>query len=65
MQLIWFRRDLRLSDNKIVSKACQAGKVLPFVPVKNNYLLNPEHPDLKVSLESPFDFKFDQRMWKV
>ena len=30
MQIIWFRRDLRLDDNEIVSKACQDGKeVLP------------------------------------
>ena len=30
MQIVWFRRDLRLNDNEIVSKACQDGKeVLP------------------------------------
>ncbi|MEY2831877.1 MAG: hypothetical protein RLZZ574_1135 [Cyanobacteriota bacterium] len=35
-----------------------------IVPVENNYLFNPEHPEFKVDLEPPVQFKFDQRMWK-
>ena len=35
-----------------------------IVPVEFNYLLNPQHPDLTVRLESPQEFKFDRRMWK-
>ncbi len=35
-----------------------------IVPVENNYLLNPEHPDLRIDLEPPIRFKFDRRMWK-
>jgi RES domain-containing protein len=36
-----------------------------IVPVEYNYLLNPQHPELKVILEPPMKFKFDHRMWKV
>jgi RES domain-containing protein len=36
-----------------------------IVPVENNYLFNPEHPEFKVDLEPPVQFKFDQRMWKL
>lgn len=35
-----------------------------IVPVEYNYLLNPQHPDLQVTLEPPIEFKFDRRMWK-
>ena len=35
-----------------------------IVPVEYNYLLNPQHPELKYSLSPPITFKFDQRMWK-
>lgn len=35
-----------------------------IVPVEYNYLLNPEHPDFKIDLEPPIEFKFDNRMWK-
>ena len=35
-----------------------------IVPVEYNYLLNPQHPELKVVLEPPMKFKFDHRMWK-
>lgn len=35
-----------------------------IVPVEYNYLLNPQHRDLKVVLEPPMQFKFDSRMWK-
>ena len=34
------------------------------VPVEFNYLLNPQHPELKMLLEAPMKFKFDRRMWK-
>ena len=36
-----------------------------IVPVEFNYLLNPHHPDLKLSLDPPMAFKFDRRMWKI
>ncbi|MEN9871983.1 MAG: hypothetical protein RLZZ171_2975 [Cyanobacteriota bacterium] len=35
-----------------------------IVPVENNYLFNPEHPQFEVDLEPPVQFKFDRRMWK-
>lgn len=35
-----------------------------IVPVENNYLFNPEHPEFEVELEPPIKFKFDRRMWK-
>jgi len=35
-----------------------------IVPVECNYLLNPEHPDLKIVTKEPAEFKFDRRMWK-
>ena len=35
-----------------------------IVPVEYNYLLNPQHPELKVELEPAIKFKFDSRMWK-
>lgn len=36
-----------------------------IIPVEFNYLLNPGHPDLQVSLEPPLKFRFDERMWKA
>lgn len=36
-----------------------------IVPIENNYLLNPEHPDLRIDLDPPIRFKFDRRMWKT
>lgn len=36
-----------------------------IVPVECNYLLNPQHPELKIVLEPPIRFKFDRRMWKT
>jgi len=35
-----------------------------IIPVECNYILNPQHPDLKLTLEPPLEFKFDSRMWK-
>jgi len=35
-----------------------------IIPVEYNYILNPEHPDFRVSLDPPVMFKFDKRMWK-
>jgi len=35
-----------------------------IVPFEYNYVLNPDHPKLWVSTNPPFNFKFDQRMWK-
>ncbi len=35
------------------------------VPVENNYLLNPSHPDFrKVKIAKKIPFSFDPRMWK-
>ena len=36
-----------------------------IVPVEYSYLLNPQHPELKVVLEPPIRFRFDRRMWKT
>lgn len=36
-----------------------------IIPVEFNYLLNPQHPDLQLSLDPPLQFRFDQRMWKA
>lgn len=33
-----------------------------IIPVEFNYLLNPQHPDLKFNLSPPMTFRFDQRM---
>ena len=35
-----------------------------IVPVEFNYLVNPEHPDLKLSLDSPLKYQLDRRLWK-
>lgn len=35
-----------------------------IIPVEFNYLLNPQHPDLRLKLEPPMTFQFDERMWK-
>ncbi|NJM00446.1 MAG: RES family NAD+ phosphorylase [Synechococcaceae cyanobacterium SM2_3_2] len=35
-----------------------------IVPVEFNYLLNPEHPDFRVVLDPPLEFRLDPRMWK-
>jgi len=34
------------------------------IPIEFNYILNPQHPDLKLMLDPPIEFKFDDRMWK-
>lgn len=52
-------RDWLLSKGTPILKVPSA-----IVPVEHNYLLNPEHPDLKVTLDAPIEFKFDRRMWK-
>ena len=36
-----------------------------IIPVEFNYLLNPQHPDLHLTLEPALRFSFDNRMWKV
>ena len=36
-----------------------------IIPVEFNYLLNPQHPDLQLTLEPALRFNFDNRMWKV
>lgn len=35
-----------------------------IVPVENNYLFNPDHPQFKLLLEPAVKFYFDRRMWK-
>lgn len=35
------------------------------IPIEFNYILNPQHPDLKLMLDPPMKFKFDDRMWKA
>ena len=35
-----------------------------IIPVEFNYLLNPQHRDLHLTLDPPLSFKFDKRMWK-
>jgi RES domain-containing protein len=35
-----------------------------IIPVEYNYLINPEHPDLKLQTEQVLEFQFDTRMWK-
>jgi len=33
------------------------------IPIEFNYILNPQHLDLKLMLDPPMEFKFDDRMW--
>jgi RES domain-containing protein len=35
-----------------------------IIPVEYNYLVNPEHPGLKLQTEQILEFQFDRRMWK-
>ena len=35
------------------------------IPIEFNYILNPQHPDLKLMLDPPMEFRFDVRMWKA
>jgi RES domain-containing protein len=35
-----------------------------IIPVECNYLINPEHPDLRLQTEQVLEFQFDRRMWK-
>ena len=36
-----------------------------IVPIENNYLLNPRHPDFtKIRIGEPEPFSFDPRVWK-
>ena len=35
-----------------------------IIPFEYNYILNPKHPELKISTDTSYDFKFDKRMWK-
>jgi RES domain-containing protein len=35
-----------------------------IIPVEYNYLINPEHPDLKLQTEQVLTFQFDSRMWR-
>jgi RES domain-containing protein len=35
-----------------------------IIPVEYNYLINPEHQDLRLQTEQLLEFQFDHRMWK-
>lgn len=35
-----------------------------IIPVEFNYILNPNHLDLRIEIEPPTEFRFDARMWK-
>jgi len=35
-----------------------------IIPIEFNYILNPQHPDLRLILDPPMEFKFNERMWK-
>lgn len=35
-----------------------------IIPFEYNYILNPAHPKLEVLTDPPFNFRFDNRMWK-
>lgn len=49
MQIVWFRRDLRLNDNEIVSKACREGKeVLPCFIIDPWFYQQPDVAALRV-----------------
>ena len=37
--IVWFRRDLRLADNRALAAACAAGKVVPL------FILDDDTPD--------------------
>ena len=48
MQLVWFRRDLRLNDNEIVCKACQDKEVLPLFIIDPLFYQQPEIASCRV-----------------
>jgi RES domain-containing protein len=55
----------RIGEDWLRSKRTPVLKVpSAILPVEYNYILNPDHPDLKFSVDPPLNFKFDQRMWK-
>ena len=55
----------RIGKQWLQSKGAPILKVpSAIVPVEFNYLLNPLHPDLKLSLDPPKAFRFDHRLWK-
>lgn len=55
----------KIGKDWLLSKRTPVLKVpSSIIPVEFNYILNPQHPDLKITLAPPMEFKFDQRMWK-
>lgn len=42
VQLVWFKRDLRLADHAVLSEAAQHGPVLPLVVVEPDYWCLPD-----------------------
>ena len=36
MNIVWFKRDLRISDNESFTNACKSGKIMPL------YIIEPE-----------------------
>ncbi|GIS23542.1 MAG: hypothetical protein CM15mP124_0220 [Alphaproteobacteria bacterium] len=37
MQIVWFKRDLRVFDNEAFKKACDKGPILPYIYLKKIY----------------------------
>ena len=57
----------RIGDDWVRSLASAVLEVpTAIVPLEQNYLLNPAHPDFaKIKLEKPRRFRFDQRLLKA
>ncbi|NJO93159.1 MAG: RES family NAD+ phosphorylase [Hydrococcus sp. RM1_1_31] len=59
---------LALLGDKWFDEGQTAILVVPsaIIPVENNYLINPLHPDfLKIQIHPPQPFELDPRMWKL
>ena len=55
----------KIGKDWLLSKRTPVLKVpSSIIPVEFDYILNPQHPDLKITLAPPMEFKFEQRMWK-
>lgn len=50
LQVVWFKRDLRIYDNEALSRACAAGPVLCI------YVLEPEYWSLKDTSDRQWQF---------
>jgi len=56
-----------LGSNWLQSKSTAVARAPSVItPGEYNFLLNPEHPDfLRIKIDDPIPFVFDQRMWKA